>query len=370
MYDLLKSSEVLETDGISSELHLAQDEEVHVVQVTRSELHIEEGQSGLKFYVPRDAENQEFCYFSKLPQRLVEWMMTDRLSQARCDIDEAAVRIANIILNARKAALPRLLESEGIIDIDFAEENDMEEGEDETIVEDEEDGESVEDEEHEESVEDEQEERHQEQPPSAQPITHTTPLPAGRQASIPVSPSFQSDDTTPYETPSSSVLSTDSTQPNRSGASEDSASTQASTRFAAHGSSQGRVARAASPRPQTRPIARPFQSAPELREGDVSVDVDTGYRELLYKVLNAARRAAFPSRGPFDMSDLLAALPGDGSGEDSIFDERGRLRSRSQIERDMKIGAAGELFVCSFPELFLLVGIYTNVVDFRSSSFC
>jgi hypothetical protein len=337
---LLKSSEVLETDGISSELHLAQDEELHVVQVTRSELHIEEGQSGLKFYVPRDAENQELCYFSKLPRKLVEWMMTDGLSQTRCNIDEALVRIANIILNARKTALPKLLESEGIIDVDFAEENDMEEVEDETSVEDEE----------EESVGDERAVRRPEQPPTAQSITHTPPSPTGRQASIPVSPSFQSDDdTNPCETPASSVLSTDSTQPNRSGASEDSASTQASTRFAARGSSQGRVARAASPRPQTRPIARPFQSAPELREGAVSVDVDTGYRELLSKVLNAARRAAFPSRGPFDMSDLLAALPGDGNGEDGIFDELGRLRSRSQIERDMKIGAAGELFVCSPP---------------------
>lgn len=283
--------------------------------------------------------------------------MTDRLSQTRCNIDEAAVHLANVILNARKAALPRLLESEGIIDVDFAG-DDVKEVKDEASVEGEEDWRSVEgeeeeeeeDEEEEESVEDEEVVRHPEQYPTAQPITHTTPLLAGRQASIPVSPSFQTDDDTIlYETPASSVLSTAGSQPNRPGSSEDSASTQTSTRFAARGSSQGRVAQAASPRPQTRPIARPFQSAPDLGADTISVDVETGYRELLHKVLNAARTASFPSRGPFDMSDLLAALPGDGNGDGSPIDESGSLRSRSQIERDKKIGAAGELFVCSFP---------------------
>jgi hypothetical protein len=74
------------------------------------------------------------------------------------------------------------------------------------------------------------------------------------------------------------------------------------------------------------------------------------YRRLLDNVIVAARRAMFPSRGAYNMSELIEALLGEGArrqfdGFDGLR-VRGAFRSDSQIERDRKIGAAGELYVC------------------------
>lgn len=69
------------------------------------------------------------------------------------------------------------------------------------------------------------------------------------------------------------------------------------------------------------------------------------------------------------MSDLLSALPENVSGDDNFSDESARLRSNTQIERDQKIGAAGELFVSLYPVMLSLVNVRTDVINFRSSSF-
>lgn len=74
------------------------------------------------------------------------------------------------------------------------------------------------------------------------------------------------------------------------------------------------------------------------------------YRRLIDNVLMAARRATFPSSGTFNMSELNEALPVEEGHQ--LFDSfdgvgvRGAFRSDSQIERDRKIGSAGELYVC------------------------
>ena len=93
--------------------------------------------------------------------------------------------------------------------------------------------------------------------------------------------------------------------------------------------------------------ARSSQAAsqPRLRPMDTSGIVqEDHYASLLRNVVRAARRATFPSRGTFDMSALHAALPGFLADNDAAA-ETYRLRSTSQIERDKRIGAAGELFV-------------------------
>ncbi|OCK73843.1 hypothetical protein K432DRAFT_364328 [Lepidopterella palustris CBS 459.81] len=289
LYDILKGANVLETDGISSELHLSQGDQIYIVQAARSELHIQEDQSGLKVYVPRDASSQEVCYYSKLPRGLVEWMMTDEPSQTQRKVDETAVRVVNSVLNARKSALPRILESEGITGVYFADEEDEE---------------------------DKGAMGHAGRPPTAQLPKPTTPLQASGLASVPVTPSPRSDgEALSYETPISSIPSIASPQTNHSGNTK-----------------------------ETRLIPRVSQSAPVLAVNGMGVDVDAGYVRLLEKILNAARRAVFPSRGSFNLSELLRALPEDGRGDGSVFDDPGGFFLNSQIERDKKIGAAGELF--------------------------
>jgi hypothetical protein len=82
---------------------------------------------------------------------------------------------------------------------------------------------------------------------------------------------------------------------------------------------------------------------PTLRsqsENTVPLTYDAQYVQLLEKVIEAARRAAFPTAEALDLQDLADALPS--------ADTQGPLlglRAQNQIERDIKIGAAGELYV-------------------------
>ncbi|CAG8933967.1 unnamed protein product [Penicillium salamii] len=75
---------------------------------------------------------------------------------------------------------------------------------------------------------------------------------------------------------------------------------------------------------------------------------DVQYQHLLDRVVQFARRALFPSNGAFNMSQLSRRLPGtEGNGQYEGFDGpdvRNAFRSDSQLERDKKVGAAGELY--------------------------
>ena len=75
---------------------------------------------------------------------------------------------------------------------------------------------------------------------------------------------------------------------------------------------------------------------------------DLRYRELLNSVVRAARHARFPSQGSFDMVALSGALPGDAGTSYNGFESVSRDHSDSTLERNFKIGAAGELYVSRF----------------------
>lgn len=82
----------------------------------------------------------------------------------------------------------------------------------------------------------------------------------------------------------------------------------------------------------------------------VATGVEDGqYRAILERVVNSARAASFPSRGAFNLDSLRAALFDDlGDLASSSFngiDVIAGLRSDTQLERDKKVGAAGELYV-------------------------
>lgn len=73
------------------------------------------------------------------------------------------------------------------------------------------------------------------------------------------------------------------------------------------------------------------------------------YRTVLNQVILAARRAFFPSRWIHERSATSETPIGrEGLRKYDRFDGLdvgGTFRSDSQLERDMKIGAAGELYV-------------------------
>ena len=129
LYWILAGTEVYETDGISSELHLSQDGHglIHVQE--RSELHIREDDGAVKVYVPRDPKTQGFCYFSALPRRFLEWMMTDPATLQVKYAGSKAVQIVSAVLKAPLINMTQILEAEGIVDVDIPIESDDEEEE-------------------------------------------------------------------------------------------------------------------------------------------------------------------------------------------------------------------------------------------------
>ncbi|KAF5497161.1 hypothetical protein CGCS363_v008052 [Colletotrichum siamense] len=73
LYDILRSARIYETDGISSDLCLVQGETSFTVEGEKSSLHIDETQSGLKIYVPRNRDHQEYMFTNLLPDKLLDY---------------------------------------------------------------------------------------------------------------------------------------------------------------------------------------------------------------------------------------------------------------------------------------------------------
>ncbi|KAJ5973694.1 hypothetical protein N7481_010904 [Penicillium waksmanii] len=98
-----------------------------------------------------------------------------------------------------------------------------------------------------------------------------------------------------------------------------------------------------SPRPSPYPLIPVFSPNHALQ------DEESENQDVLNHIISAARRDPFPSRGIFNMDHLNQALRevmGDEQYEG--FDGPGvvgAFRSSSQLERDKKIRAAGELYV-------------------------
>ncbi|RDL38725.1 uncharacterized protein BP5553_03065 [Venustampulla echinocandica] len=93
-------------------------------------------------------------------------------------------------------------------------------------------------------------------------------------------------------------------------------------------------------------ISRP--SAPQRNEPSPFSD-NSGqaeYRRLLSNVIAAAKsqRGGFPTRGAFNLDNLLNALPIESDAEPVSYGLPFGVRSENQLAHDMKIGAVGELY--------------------------
>ncbi|KAK8095117.1 uncharacterized protein PG998_014341 [Apiospora kogelbergensis] len=124
LYRYLRESETLETSKITSELHLHQDGRVLKVEKETALLHIREGDSGLKIYIPENEISQETCFRSKLPQRLCEWLMTDPDTQIPDPVSSQAVMIVQGVLGAKHRSLRAILDEQGVLDIHLPDEDD------------------------------------------------------------------------------------------------------------------------------------------------------------------------------------------------------------------------------------------------------
>jgi hypothetical protein len=88
LYQLLLKTKVYEADGIIGSLEYTLLGETVIVEVSKTKLHIEEGQEGLNIYVPKDSKDQEICYLRLLPTKLFnETMMGEVDSNSTLALD-------------------------------------------------------------------------------------------------------------------------------------------------------------------------------------------------------------------------------------------------------------------------------------------
>lgn len=293
-YELLREVKVLESNGISSVLKISQDGKSVEAVEPLGDLHIAESQASLKIFVPRDKAAQEFCFGGPLPERVADWLMRDPQTQIRESVDRDAVAVLTNVLGCDPSNVHRNLEFWGIVPVKIPNQDAREE--DATT-----DSDAIVD-----------------TPTRGQ----TTPVP------------WTSDgDSRAPDTPAPSV----DTLP----AIERTPPIESIIR------QTGMVTAAPLPR------VRPALSAPPAPPREQISSEDTRYRELLDRVIAAAPGYVLPSEGAFDMEPLLSALPNNDTAGYDGTDNVSRFRSSSQLERDKKIGAAGELFVSQFNTWYL-----------------
>ncbi|KAI1359962.1 hypothetical protein F5Y08DRAFT_349207 [Xylaria arbuscula] len=304
----LSTTRVYETDCITSELHLSQDGRDFKFIKDTSELHIrEDGDGALEIYVPRDKDRQELCYLASLPPRLLNWLMMEPASYVNPPNSYiGALDIVNSILNAPARSVGWILSNRGIVDVKFGEDVDNT-GHDHDNNPDSEsvtlDGRESENPEHDE-LDESEESRELENLREAEE----------RREGDPEQRRIESGIINARQTVISMI-------------------TAASQRV--YSNPQRSQERIHDPDPE-QVIAATIQNTNAIQGN---------YLRLLQHVISRARTATFPHQGPFDMSGLVNALPADEEVDDVDGEMGRRFHSRVPLERDMKIGAAGELFV-------------------------
>lgn len=89
-------------------------------------------------------------------------------------------------------------------------------------------------------------------------------------------------------------------------------------------------------------------SAPAVHgdsESGAGLESQDEYVKLLGRIRNAAREADIPIHGPFNMSALTNAIENEPRSDSPHPTTAFGTRSVNQLKHDMKMGAAGELFV-------------------------
>ncbi|KAL6898616.1 hypothetical protein GGI43DRAFT_408166 [Trichoderma evansii] len=338
-YQLLRTMNTMETTCISSTLTVSQNNEKFCVENVIGNEHIEHTSSGLTIFVPRKRKAQAICFSSALPKKFAEWIMRDPTTQTPGAVESEIVNILAVVFACNRSVLNEICDRHGIVEVEIPNEDieDDEEEEDDSDFE-------------EEQLQ--EQERRREQSPRLNNLTSSEGAPSEQLSTSSRSSSRSSANTSFYETSETQDLGA---QGNNSGA---LAATVARRSYPSSHSLPGGQEQEDIPSHGRRPIIHSGHNSPdssltlvESRQNLASAGSsdDTQYGVLLERVVAAAQSATLPSQGSFDMSDLRNNLPGQ-LGDDNIesFDGLGivtRFRSANQLERDKKVGAAGELFV-------------------------
>jgi hypothetical protein len=299
--NLLLQAEVYETDGIVRNLVYTQKVETVTVQLHKSKFHISEDSGVLKIYVPKDRKDQELCFLQLLPTKIFnEVMMGKKTSNSTLASDSEAVRIIAALFQSSDEVVSDLLDDAGIIPLPYPDEFDYEASE--------------------------------QAPSVAEPVIQYEDHSRLNKEAEPAAPPREDRGQSPEESvssPGSRLLSP--TPPS---------SHRTNYRAATPTYRQPSIS-SFSPRPST-PLSNEF--APfSVNSGQAE------YCRLLSNIIAAAKskRGGFPIRGAFNLDDLLNALPIESDAEPISYELPFGVRSENQLAHDMKMGAAGELYVRS-----------------------
>ncbi|WXC42498.1 hypothetical protein QX201_002273 [Fusarium graminearum] len=319
---------IVEVDRISSVLKIFQNKQPFEVHVATANEHIDDSTGGLTIYVPKDRRAQELCFGSVLPRKLGAWLMRRSKSLIDGPIETEAVKALTAIFATERFVLDDVLDDQGILQVSFEDE----------------DGESYSSE-TEEHQEEEQEEESQQQGSSDSELETDDTL------SEQLTPSHSSTNAgTLPDAELSEIMREEGLHETLTEViSQRSQMSSQPLSGRVHHSPQAAVSPSSSqslhhPSDQTRPNLPPAMTS---LSGQYYSE-DARYRVILDRVIEKAQSAVLPSSGSFDMSDLRNALPNDDTNAYESFDGLdlvSRFRSTSQLERDKKIGAAGELYV-------------------------
>ncbi|KAF5562721.1 ATPase-like ATP-binding domain-containing protein [Fusarium napiforme] len=328
LYEQLRTMRVVEVERISSVLKVFQNKQSFEIPVATANEHIEDSTGSLTIYVPKERRAQELCFGSVLPRKFAAWLMHPSNSLTDGPIETDIVKVLTAVFASERFVLDDVLDDQGILTVSF-DNQDEEDNSDEA-------------EEH--YAEDQEEEGQEQRLPDSRLETDDTST-----AELTPDRSSINAGTPPYA--ASSGISSEGSPP---GTVVETISQRSQMSYQPY---SGRVHRSSqsdlfpsSPQPLHHPTDQApsstlsaMTSLPEQQSFE-----DTRYRSILDRVIEKARNAAFPSRGSFDMTDMRNALPGGDTDAYQSFDGldvMGQFRSTNQLERDKKVGAAGELYV-------------------------
>ena len=115
LYGLLRNAKIFATDKLFLELGLFQDGVSHKAQGKSVHVHLHEEGSELKIYLPRRKDPQDYAFSKHLPERILQWLMTDESSQIRHETDYRAVSVIKDVWGAPLNKLSITLDECGII---------------------------------------------------------------------------------------------------------------------------------------------------------------------------------------------------------------------------------------------------------------
>ncbi|KAH6876838.1 hypothetical protein B0T10DRAFT_497374, partial [Thelonectria olida] len=342
-YSLLRNCETFETGRITTQLSLPglpqEGPPINPYRLTNTS-------DVLKVFVPRRKKDREACFYSKLPQHLFAWMM----SYPRTPLSTHGIKVVQAVLTASSYAVAGILGEAGIppvsIPCEEEEEEEAESDEEETVYNDEGEPSEV--------------------VPSEPQRDGLSITQVDRSSGAELISHRDLDNATGNETENDATIQSVSldSPPSELDDPDDVvfvARQSAPLRARPRSEPLARVSRPDARAPQSTPtqqrdvtaspertpvpdhLTRPSWEILPSRPVIGSLE-ESNYLGLLGRVIAAARQSRIPSRGAFDMSGVQEAL-GEFSGEYLNPDSPFILRSTDRIERDKRIGAAGELFI-------------------------